>query len=190
MVVYFKVSMICGLVLASPWVFWNIWSFVAAGLYRNEKQLVNYWLPISLGLFLGGVFLCQFAVIPRTVSALLWFNEWMGLTPELRLTEWLTLAIWLPVIFGLAFQTPLVMLVLGRLGLTLSAFYLSYWRAATFILGIVTVIIVPTTDVVTWFALWLPMMARYFLGIYLCWLAEKRRPADLDLLESDELVEV
>jgi sec-independent protein translocase protein TatC len=191
MVVYFKVSVICGLVLASPWVFWQIWSFVAAGLYPTEKRLVNYWLPVSLGLFLAGVFLCQFAVIPRTVSALLWFNEWMGLTPELRLTEWLTLAIWLPVIFGLAFQTPLVMLVLGRIGLMSSSGYMRYWRHAVLLLGVVTMAIVPTSDVITWFALWLPMVGLYFLGIYLCWLAEKRRPADdFDVPESDELVEV
>ena len=180
MVVYFKVSIICGFVLASPWVFWQMWSFVAAGLYPTEKRLVNYWLPMSLGLFLAGVFLCQFAVIPRSIAALLWFNEWMGLTPELRLNEWLGLAIWLPVIFGLAFQTPLVMLVLERIGIMSVSTYLSYWRAAVFILAVVTLIIVPTTDVITWFALWLPMVGLYFLGIYLCHLAERRRPPSFD----------
>jgi sec-independent protein translocase protein TatC len=190
MVVYFKVSIICGFVLASPWVFWQMWSFVAAGLYPTEKRLVNYWLPMSLGLFLAGVFLCQFAVIPRSIAALLWFNEWMGLTPELRLNEWLGLAIWLPVVFGLAFQTPLVMLVLERIGIMSVRTYLSYWRAAVFILAVVTLIIVPTTDVITWFALWLPMVGLYFLGIYLCWLAAKRRPAEFDVPDSDELVEV
>jgi sec-independent protein translocase protein TatC len=190
MVVYFKVSIICGFVLASPWVFWQLWSFVAAGLYPTEKRLVNYWLPMSLGLFLTGVFLCQFAVIPRSIGALLWFNEWLGIAPDLRLSEWLSLAIWLPVIFGLAFQTPLVMLVLERIGIMSVRTYLSYWRAAVFILAVVTLIIVPTTDVITWFALWLPMVGLYFLGIYLCSLAEKRRPAEFDVPDSDELVEV
>jgi sec-independent protein translocase protein TatC len=192
MVVYFKVSIICGFVLASPWVFWQLWSFVAAGLYPKEKRLVNYWLPMSLGLFLAGVFLCQFAVIPRSIEALLWFNEWMGLTPELRLNEWLGLAIWLPVIFGVAFQTPLVMLVLERIGVMSVDRYLSYWRAAVFILAVVTLIIVPTTDVITWFALWLPMVGLYFLGIYLCAIAARRRPAEFDDPDyhSDELVEV
>ncbi len=192
MVVYFKVSILCGFVLASPWVFYQIWSFVAAGLYPTEKRLVNYWLPMSLGLFLVGVLLCQFAVIPRSIAALLWFNEWMGLTPELRLSEWLGLAIWLPVVFGLAFQTPLVMLVLERIGIMSVRTYLSYWRAAVFILALVTLIIVPTTDVITWFALWLPMVGLYFLGIYLCSLAAKRRPSEFVVpdSESDELVEV
>ena len=192
MVVYFKVSIICGFVIASPWVFWHVWSFVAAGLYPNEKRLVNYWLPISLCLFLAGVLLCQFAVIPRSIAALLWFNQWLGITPDLRLSEWLALAIWLPVIFGVAFQTPLVMMVLNRIGIMTVERYLSYWRIAVFVLAVITLIIVPTTDVVTWFALWLPMVGLYFFGIYLCWLAEKRRPAEFDMpeSESDELVEV
>lgn len=190
MVVYFKVTFISGFVIASPWVFWQLWSFVAAGLYPHEKRLVNYWLPISLGLFLGGVFLCQFAVLPRSIEALLWFNEWLGIAPDLRLNEWLTFAIWLPVIFGVAFQTPLVMMVLERIGIMTVEGYLKMWRIAVFVLALFAAIITPTTDFVTWFALWAPMVGLYFLGIYLCWMAARRRPADFDVPESDELVEV
>jgi sec-independent protein translocase protein TatC len=190
MVVYFKVSMICGFVIASPWVFWQIWSFIAAGLYPAEKRLVNYWLPISLGLFLGGVFLCQFAVIPRSIEALLWFNEWMGLTPDLRLNEWLGFAIWLPVIFGVSFQTPLVMMALERVGIMTVEKYMGMWRMAVFVLAIFAAVITPTTDFVTWGALWAPMVGLYFLGIYLCWMAARRRPTDFAVPESDELVEV
>jgi sec-independent protein translocase protein TatC len=190
MVVYFKVTFISGFVIASPWVFWQLWSFVAAGLYPQEKRLVNYWLPISLGLFLGGVFLCQFAVLPRSIEALLWFNEWLGIAPDLRLNEWLTFAIWLPVIFGVAFQTPLVMMVLERIGIMSVESYLRLWRIAVFVLAVFAAVITPTTDFVTWFALWAPMVGLYFLGIYLCWMAARRRPADFDVPESDELVEV
>jgi sec-independent protein translocase protein TatC len=190
MVVYFKVTFIAGFVLASPWVFWQLWSFVAAGLYPHEKRLVNYWLPISLGLFLGGVALCQFAVLPRSIEALLWFNEWLGIAPTLRLNEWLTFAIWLPVIFGVAFQTPLVMMVLERIGIMTVESYLRMWRIAVFVLALFAAIITPTTDFVTWFALWAPMVGLYFLGVYLCWVAARRRPADFDVPESDELVEV
>jgi sec-independent protein translocase protein TatC len=190
MVVYFKVTMICGFVIASPWVFWQLWSFVAAGLYPKEKRLVNYWLPVSLGLFLGGVFLCQFAVLPRSIEALLWFNEWLDIAPDLRLSEWLSFAIWLPVIFGVAFQTPLVMMVLERIGIMTVEGYLKMWRIAIFVLAVFAAVITPTTDFVTWFALWAPMVGLYFFGIYLCWMAARRRPTDFDVPESDELVEV
>src|SRR5439155_12176307 len=108
--VYFKVSLLCGLVLASPWVFYQIWAFIAAGLYPHEKRYVHVYLPFSLGLFLVGVLICEFLVMPKAVEALLWFNEWIGLEPDMRLNEWLGFAIWMPVIFGLSFQTPLAML--------------------------------------------------------------------------------
>ena len=106
--VYFKVCMVTAFVLASPWVFYQLWSFVAAGLYPNEKRYVNVFMPFSIGLFLAGVLLCELAVLPKAVEAFLWFNEWLGFAPELRLNDWLGFAIVMPLIFGLTFQTPLV----------------------------------------------------------------------------------
>ena len=188
-VVYFKVSLLCGLVLASPWVFWQIWSFVAAGLYRHEKRLVHVYLPISLFLFIGGVVLCQFAVIPQSIGALLWFNEWLGIAPDLRLNEWLSFAIILPLLFGLAFQTPLVMFVLERIGVMTVASYWRFWRVAVFSLGVIAAIITPTPDAVTWVCLWGPLVALYFLGIGLCLWAERRAPKRDDA-ELDALMEV
>src|SRR5262249_31914256 len=115
--VYFKVSIYCGIVLSSPWVFWQIWSFIAAGLYPHEKRYVNVYLPFSLGLFLVGVLVCQFFVMPKAIEVLLSFNEWVGIEPDLRLNEWLGFAIFTPLVFGLSFETPLVMLFLERMGI-------------------------------------------------------------------------
>src|SRR3712207_7922197 len=56
-------------------------------LYPHEKRLVHVYLPVSLALFLGGVVLCEVYVIPKAISALLWFNEWLGLKPDLRLNR-------------------------------------------------------------------------------------------------------
>ena len=61
------VCLVTGLVLASPWVFYQGWAFVAAGLYRHERHYVQKYLPISLGLFLAGVFLCFWFVLPITL---------------------------------------------------------------------------------------------------------------------------
>src|SRR5262249_37737457 len=95
--VWFKVCLMCGLVLGSPWIFWQVWMFVAAGLYPSEKRIVHVYLPFSLGLFLGGVIICEWLVIPKAIEALLWFNEWMGMKPDVRLNDWLGFAIWMPV---------------------------------------------------------------------------------------------
>ena len=99
-------------------------------MYPHEKRYVNLYLPMSLVLFLAGVAVCEFIVIPKALAYLLGFNEWMGLENELRLNEWLTFALLMPIMCGLAFQTPLVMLFLERLGIVNVDFYRKYRRYA------------------------------------------------------------
>ncbi len=168
MVVYIQVTLVCGLVLASPWVFWQIWSFVAAGLYPHEKRYVLRYLPVSLALFLAGVLVCQFLVVPKAVEALLGFNEWLGLEPDLRLNEWLGFAIWMPVVFGLSFQTPLVMLLAQRLGVLTVDAYRGKRRIAWFLLAVFAAVITPSVDAYSMIFLWIPLGLLYELGILLC----------------------
>jgi len=76
MMTYCKVAFVVALVIASPYMFYQMWAFVAAGLYPHEKRYVYIVLPASVGLFLAGVALCQFVVLPSAVRALLAFNDW------------------------------------------------------------------------------------------------------------------
>lgn len=168
LVVYVKVALLSGLVLSSPFVFWNIWMFIAAGLYPHEKRLVNVYLPFSLGLFLTGVLVCQFLVMPRAVEALLWFNEWLGFQPELRLNEWLNFALMMPLVFGISFQTPLVMIALNRLGMFTAQDYLARWRGACFGIAVFAAVITPTPDPITMMYLFVPMFGLYLFGVGVC----------------------
>ena len=70
-IVYIKVSLLCGVVIACPWIFYQIWAFIGAGLYPHEKKLVHYYLPFSVFLFIGGCLICQFLVLPKAVEAML-----------------------------------------------------------------------------------------------------------------------
>src|SRR5205823_1976285 len=133
-----------------------------------EKRYVHVYLPFSIGLFLVGIAVCQFLVLPGAVKALLSFNEWLGLDPDLRLNEWLGFAIILPLVFGISFQTPLVMLFFNRLGLFSWEDYLSKWRYAVMFLAIFAAVITPTPDAVTMMYLFVPMMGLYMFGILLC----------------------
>ena len=133
--VYLKVSLYCGVILASPWIFYQLWSFVAVGLYPHEKRLVNVYLPFSIGLFLAGVALCEFVVIPAALKYLLSFNASMQAEPNLRLSEWLSFAILTPLVFGAAFQLPLVMVVMNRLGILDAAAYRKHRRYAMFLMA-------------------------------------------------------
>jgi Tat protein translocase TatC len=186
---YLKVSLLCGLVLGSPWIFWQIWAFIAAGLYPHEKRLVNVYLPFSLLLFLIGALACQFIVVPKAVGALLWFNEWLNLEPELRFNEWLSFAILMPLVFGISFQLPLVMMFLERLGIMTVPMYYSYWKIAFFLIHVIAAILMPTPDIISMECLALPMFGLYGLGILLCRL-NPGKETDSDVPETEEMVGV
>jgi sec-independent protein translocase protein TatC len=190
--VYVKVCVVAGIVIGSPWIFWQLWSFVAAGLYPNEKKYVNYYLPFSLALFLAGVVVCELVVIPQAVRVLLEFNEWLGLEPDLRLNEWLSFAIIMPLMFGLSFQTPLIMLFLAKVGILSSQTFRAKRRIAWFIMAIIAAVIVPSTDILSVLWMWVPMCALYELGIVLARFTERGREGDedLDVPEPGEMVGV
>ena len=168
LLVWLKVSMACGVVLASPYIFWQLWSFVAAGLYPQERRQVYSYLPGSIFLFLAGVAFCEMIVLPAAVSYLLAFNEWVGIEPDLRLSEWLSFAVIVPLTFGAAFETPLVMYVLNRVGIVEVDVYRKHRRMAYFLLAILGAFIAATPDAVGMAAIAIPLCFLYEFGILLC----------------------
>src|ERR1700730_5451708 len=144
--VYFKVAIMTGFVLGSPGIFYQIWMFVAAGLYPHEKKYVNIFLPFSIALFFLGVMVGEWFVMTKAIEALLWFNDWLGFSPDLRLNEWLGFAIFMPVVFGVSFQTPLVMFFVERLGLLSVEVFRAKRRIAWFAMAVFAAVITPSTD--------------------------------------------
>jgi sec-independent protein translocase protein TatC len=177
--IYFMVCIVTGLVIASPWVFYQIWNFIAAGLYRHERHYVMKFLPFSLGLFLGGVTLCFFIVLPFTLKFLLEFNVWLNIEPSLRINEWMSFATMLPLIFGICFQTPLVMLLLERVGVFTAEDYKAKRKFAILIIVVAAAAITPTGDPFTMALLAVPMYGLYELGIRLVPTRNEDMPAPL-----------
>ncbi len=167
MTIFFMVCLVTGLVIASPWVFYQAWAFVAAGLYRHERHYVTKFLPLSLGLFLSGVFLCFFGVLPITLSFLLEFNVWLGIEPTLRLSDWMSFATILPLVFGICFQTPLIMLFLTLIGVFTAADYRAKRKFAILIIVIAGAVLTPGQDPFSQLMLAGPMILLYELGIML-----------------------
>jgi sec-independent protein translocase protein TatC len=189
-VVFLQIAIMAGFVISSPIVFWQIWSFIAAGLYPHEKRLVHVYLPFSLLLFIIGVFVCQFIVIPKTVAALLWFNKWFNLQPDLRLNEWLGFAIFMPVVFGLSFQTPLVMLFTYMVGLFDIQTFKDKRKIAFLIMAVFCALITPDTTAVSMMFMLVPMILLYELGIWICiWKGREERD-EWESKGPGELVEV
>ncbi len=165
--IFFMVCLVTGLVIVSPWVFYQGWAFVAAGLYRHERHYVHKYMPMSIGLFLGGVILCFWFVLPLTLGFLLEFNVWLGVAPTLRLSEWMSFATILPLVFGIAFQTPLVMLFLERIGIFTVDDFRSKRKMAILIITVAAAILTPGQDPFSMTLLAVPMVLLYELGIVL-----------------------
>jgi sec-independent protein translocase protein TatC len=135
------------------------------------------------------VIFAQFVVIPQAVHYLLWFTDWLGFEPDLRLTEWLNFAILVPVIFGFAFQTPLVMLMLERVGLVTIEGYKKVRRFAIFALVVVAAMLAPG-DLTTMLIMTGCMLLFYEAGILLCRLMPRRQWSDFDVPDADDRFEV
>lgn len=175
--IYVKAAMMVGVVLASPWIFYQLWTFVAAGLYPHERKWVWTFLPISIGLFLAGVFIAFFFVFDFVLDYLLQFNAWLGLDPDPRISEWLGFVLVLPIGFGLGFQLPLVMLFLERIGVFDVEAYTSQWRIAVLAIVIASAILTPA-DPYSMLFLAAPLCLLYFGGVGLCrWFGDPKAQA-------------
>jgi sec-independent protein translocase protein TatC len=168
--IYVKAALVVGIILSSPWIFYQLWSFVAAGLYPHEKRYVHIFLPFSTGLFLAGAAVAFFFVFDFVLAYLLAFNQWLGLDPDPRITEWLSFVLLLPIGFGLGFQLPLVMLFLERIGIFDTEAYAAQWRTAVVAIFILAAILTPA-DPYSMLFLAIPLCFLYFGGLGLCrWL--------------------
>ncbi len=175
--IYLKASLVVGIIISSPFAFYFIWSFIAAGLYPHEKRYVYVFAPFSLMLFLSGAALAYFFVFGPVLNFLFDFNRSLGLEVDLRISEWLSFVLLLPLGFGVSFQLPLVMLFLERLGILSVQAYLAKWRIAVMVIVVLSAVLTPADPISVWFML-VPLLCLYFGGILLCkWMPRIRRPA-------------
>lgn len=175
--IYLKVSLIVGLIVSSPWIFYQLWLFIGAGLYSHERKYVYTYLPMSIFLFLGGAAFCFFGVIPFVLKFLFEFNKWLEIRPEIKISTWITFALVVSLMFGISFQLPLVMLFLERIGLVNVKLYREKRRHAILIIAFLSMVLTPS-DPVSMMMMMLPLCLLYELGILLCvWRGvEKKSP--------------
>lgn len=177
---YLKVSIISGLVLASPWVFYQLWLFVAAGLFPHERKYVYVYGTVSGVLFLVGVVFCFYLVFPFVLRFLLGFNAVLGVHPQIRLSEWISFAVTLPLLFGVSFQLPLVMLFLERLSIFSVTDFQEKRRMAILVISIISMVLTPA-EPVSMLMMMFPLILLYELGIILCRMSPAAGPFEGEL---------
>ena len=172
---WLKVSFVAGLVLSSPWVFYQGWLFVAAGLYPHERKYVHIYLPMSSLLFFGGAAFCFFGVFPFVLGFLLQFSEELKLQTQIRIADWIDFAVMLPLMFGISFQLPLVMLFLERLSIFEIKDFQEKRRISIFIITLISMILTPA-EPYSMLMMMVPMIILYEFGIIICRWFPKPKP--------------
>lgn len=174
-IAYMKIAMISGLIISSPWVFYQMWMFISAGLYPHERKYVYIATPFCAGLFILGALFFAFVISPAMLSFLIMFNtKFLHASSQFSFPDYISFVTLMMLIFGLAFQTPIAVFFLNRTGIIpLDAFR----KARKYvILGIVILAAAatPGSDLVSLFSLSISMYLLYELGILMCRLAERR----------------
>jgi sec-independent protein translocase protein TatC len=169
LLIYLKVGLVGGILLAAPWISYQLWMFVSAGLYPRERRTVLLAVPLSAGLFIAGAAFFLLGVSVPILEFLIGFSAYLGLEPDITFSNHVSMMLGMMLVFGLAFQTPLVVLLLAKMGLVTRRQLTKYRRhvvVGMFILAAVCTSPSPVDQI----ALALPMWLLYELGVLLVYL--------------------
>jgi sec-independent protein translocase protein TatC len=167
-------AFVLGLLLASPVIIYQAWAFFAPALYPHEKRMV---LPVAIGavaLFLSGVALSFYVVLPFTLGFLLNFQS-DALTPMITASEYFGFEIAMSLTFGVVFELPILIVALTALGIVTPMFLNKYRRHAVVLCVVGAAFITPGADPTSLFALAIPLYFLYELSVVLSTLIYKRR---------------
>ncbi len=177
LILYMKMAFFAGIFIASPYILYQVWAFIAPGLYANEKAYAIPFIIAGSGFFIGGAAFGHFFLFPITFRFLVAFGG-KDMTFLPRVGEYFTFYSWFLLGLGAVFQLPVVIFVLSRIGLVTPRFLLRQFRWAILIAFVVAAVITPTPDMVTQTLLALPMLGLYLLGVAVAFLFGKPRKAE------------
>ncbi len=169
---HFKISIVMGIIFSSPFIIYQIWLFVAPGLYRNEKKYAASFISLGTVLFLSGFLFSYFVALPMAFDFLFSFggNEDK---PLITIDHYLDFFSQFSLMFGVSFELPLILSILGMLGLVSQKFLIEKGRYAVMILAVVAAIITPP-DVMSMMIMLVPLVVLYYVGVILVGFVQKK----------------
>ncbi len=152
-----------GVVLAAPFVLYQVWLFIAPGLYKHERKAVSTFIASSLFLFLAGISFGYFIMLPYMLNFLIGFQG--PFKPLISINEYFDFILIVLLGLGIIFELPVLIFFLALFGIVTPKFLWQNLRYAILIIAVVAAIVTPTPDAMTMLIFMAPMVALYFLGI-------------------------
>src|SRR5881628_2667373 len=173
-VISFHLAFYAGIVLSFPLLLYFVAEFVLPALTVVERRFLFPAIGVSFALFLLGVMVCYFWLLPKTILFFFRDTQSLGWTPTWTVQQYYSFVTRFTLGFGLAFELPVVVLALVRFGLVTYRFMARTRPYAIVLIFILATIITPTPDVITLVAMGLPMCLLYESCIWIAWLMERR----------------
>ena len=170
---FLKISLFGGIILASPFVLYQVWLFIAPGLYKTERRYIVPFMAATVGLFLGGALFGYIYVFPGALEFLIGFGE--QFKPLVTIEEYESLFYTVILGLGVIFELPILVFFLALFGIVSSKFLLKNIRYAILIIFIVAAIITPTPDILTMCIFAAPMVCLYFISVMVAHLVHPDR---------------
>ena len=171
MSVYMRVALLGGLIVALPWILFQVFGFIGKGLKVTEKKGIYLALPFAVALFLAGVAFAYFIMLPASLG---FFQEILEVTTTIRIKSYFSFTTNLLFWIGVSFQMPLIFFILTKVGLVDYKMLVRGWRVAIVIIAVLAAIITPTGDPINMLIFMVPLSVLYLLSILLSVMAGKR----------------
>ena len=180
---YLKTAFVAGILLVAPYIFYQLWMFIAPGLYQNEKKYIIPFVLFSTILFVGGGLFGYFIVFPLGFRFFLGFaNESVQALPSVK--QYFSFSIKLLFAFGIVFELPVVIFFLSKMGLV-SVDFLRKNRKYAILLTFVIAAIITPPDVITQCMMAGPLIILYEIGIIIARIGARKKVVEDEAVESD-----
>ncbi len=166
-----------GIAIAMPYVLYQVWLFVAPGLFKHERNAVAGFIISSMFLFLCGLAFAYFIMLPTTLKFLIGFANEGPIKPLISINEYFDLTLMILLGLGLVFELPVLIFILSLFGIVTPKFLLKNFRYAMVIITVAAAIITPTPDATTMLVFMAPMILLYFLGVLVSYMVLRRKQA-------------
>ena len=176
-ILYIKIALIAGLLIASPLVFWQVWLFIAPGLYVHEKKWAIPFIAMSTFFFVGGAAFSHYVVFPITWRFFVAFTSDI-LTFMPRVEPAFSIYLRLILALGITFQLPTLVLFLSRMGMITPRFMIRNFKYAVLLIIITAAVLSPDGGGVGLVAMGAPVTLLYVISIGIAWMFGKKRERD------------